>query len=535
MFLLFFDEYSNYFDFSAPPWARAFVYLLSALEVGMDYYPFFACLATTHKLIGSVLGFLYALSWFCVQVVDLFQCPKNSPDSWMTYNKLMPLPSLICSLFLMGRFIHIFVKRMVACRRAEHIEEEEPFLVHHQFNHVKLLLRRKCDRDDMKKLSILQRIYNWDPNFKFPLRMIITVVLCLICLYNFILADFYLSPKAMKKLHSWILRTVNLSHVNSTNRILFILKDTWFYSTFPAVLYCVIYIFHLLACYRKQMRALWEGKMKFIPLKRTPAIVAASIRYTGNQVAYLMWGYLVLHILHFLFGLLITFWLVLPIKEGRGMQVLQGFGYTLLGIVLLLLVIVVQVVAAQFFFLQDKISPSDRNKPLAINNRRAFHNFSYFFMFYSVILGFGICLLRLILSLLLGSWFLAKIDRSLFPRGYERIDVGYCTWIGMLRMDLHHTHPVVLVFCHLLIQERDVKRQQKASEVTTPTDFLQVGKKQRCSAKWQLMYTLLNNPQLIMDRKQSNSLFPVGQEALECQILSTVHVRNRKQCVQNKE
>ncbi|XP_029431390.1 stimulated by retinoic acid gene 6 protein-like isoform X2 [Rhinatrema bivittatum] len=528
MFLLFFDEYSNYFNFNAPPWAKVFVYLLCALEVGMDYYPFFICLATTHKLLGSVLGFFYALSWFCVQVLDLFQCQKNSDGSWLTFDKLMPMPSLFCCLFLMGRFIQIFATTVAAYRRAESIEEEEPFLPGHQFNHVKLLLRGKRDRDNVKKKNILQKIYSWDPNFKFPLRMIVTVVLCLICLFNFILADFYLSPKAMMKVDFWILETVNLSYINQTNLNLFILKESWFYSTFPAAVLSMFYVFHLLACYRSQIRALYAGKMKFIPLKRTPAVLAASIRYTGNQIAYLLWGYLLLHILNFLLGLAITFWFVLPIKEGRGMQVLEGLGYTLLGIGLMLTVIVAQVLAAQFFFLQDKVSPKDRTKPLAINNRRAFQNFSYFFMFYSVMLGFGICLVRLIANLILGSWLLAKIDRSLFPRGYERIDMGYCTWIGMLRVDLHQTHPVLVVFCHLLIQEREVKRHKTEFQASTPPGAPRLCRKQRCAAKWQLLYTLLNNPQLIMDRKQRERFFPEGREALERQILSTVHARNQK-------
>ena len=34
--------------------------LLSVLIYGILFYPFFACLTTKHKLIGSLMGFLYA-------------------------------------------------------------------------------------------------------------------------------------------------------------------------------------------------------------------------------------------------------------------------------------------------------------------------------------------------------------------------------------------------------------------------------------------------------------------------------------------
>ncbi|KAM4675970.1 stimulated by retinoic acid gene 6 protein-like [Discoglossus pictus] len=524
VFLLFFNEYSNYFSFSAPSWAKALVYLLSALEVGVDYYPFFACLSSNHKLIGSVLGFCYALCWFCVQLADLLECQKITTSSISIL--LIPVPSLACCLFLMGKFLHILVEAALAYHRSEEDrEEEEPLLPSHQTNYIKHLLKPE-PKTDTKSIWSIQTIYTWDPCFKFPTRMIVTAVMSLICLYNFVLVDLSISPKAVKGLDMVIMGAVNHYYANRTKSILILLKDNWFYSTFPSVFTSVIYIFHLLSCYRKQMKNLYKGVPDFTCTNQPPVVLASCIRYTGNQIAYLLWGYFLLHILFFMISLLITFGFILPIKEGKGMQILQGLGYTVLGIVVVVCVIIAQIVAAQFLFLQDKLSPDDKSKPLAINNRRGFQNFNYFFMFYSVIMGFGACLIRVILNIFLGSWLLARIDRPLFPRGYESVDMGYTTWIGMLQVDLYHTHPVALSFCHILMQDSAIRKRQ------INPDVLQIGRRNQGRIKWHLAYTLINNPALIVNRKQSSNL--LYDDPLDRLLISAVHIRYRKQTQMRK-
>lgn len=56
--------------------------------------------------------------------------------------------------------------------------------------------------------------------------------------------------------------------------------------------------------------------------------------------------------------------------------------------------------------------------------RKAFHNFSYFLFFYNVLLGLGACLSRLLISCILGTWLIARIDRTIMQHGYEGADMG---------------------------------------------------------------------------------------------------------------
>lgn len=41
----------------------AIVYLVGALEVGLVYFPFFACLSAQCRTVGAILGIFYSLCW----------------------------------------------------------------------------------------------------------------------------------------------------------------------------------------------------------------------------------------------------------------------------------------------------------------------------------------------------------------------------------------------------------------------------------------------------------------------------------------
>ncbi|KAE8617085.1 hypothetical protein XENTR_v10008978 [Xenopus tropicalis] len=67
--------------------------------------------------------------------------------------------------------------------------------------------------------------------------------------------------------------TVNLSYANQTIWVLHLLKDSWFYATFPAAFTSVVYILHLLSCYRKQMIKLYKGTSDVSSRSKPPVIL----------------------------------------------------------------------------------------------------------------------------------------------------------------------------------------------------------------------------------------------------------------------
>ncbi|XP_047556807.1 stimulated by retinoic acid gene 6 protein-like isoform X2 [Lutra lutra] len=479
----------GYQPLQIPQWAQAFVLLIGGMEVGLSHFPFFACLSSEFQLLSSVLGFSYSLIWFAVTVLYITECPHGQFLGRFE-TVLFYWPSLLCLAFLLGRFLHMFVKSLRVHLGWELQTEEKPFLEVHQAEHVKRLLR-KPPLQETKKSWFQTRIYEWDPCFQFPSRMIGTTVLAFICLYL-------------------------ASAVTSS------FSGVWLVTILPASLTCVSYLFHILACYRKHMKRLWAGKKHFLPLKfhnpSSSESVVAIARYSGWQIAYMLWGYLIIHVVQSLCGILIMYSLVLPVIHNQGLEMLQGLGIGTLTIAIVLGLMVLQVWIAATFFLQPKMSAADRQKPLALNNRKAFHNFNYFLFFYNVLLGLGACLSRLLISCVLGTWLIARIDRTIMQNGYEGADMGFSAWIGMLYVDHYHTNPVLVSFCNILITGQRERKLQRAIKYWCLNQSTGPRISARSRTRWLLLQTLVNNPRLVMLRKarQGHSSRDFTQILLTC-------------------
>ncbi|XP_068607128.1 STRA6-like [Brachionichthys hirsutus] len=509
--LLLFSE--SYVPFYLPPWARATVYLVGALEVGLVYFPFFACLSTPFRAYGAVLGILYSLFWITTMVWDAFTCPGGKIMG--KYQKIIvQWPCILSLIFLLGRFIYMLVK---AVRIHLQLDVEEPGeLMHqHQVQHVRNLLKKAPVNS--KPLSWFQRrVYESDPCFKFPDRIIGTAIISLIGLYTATLADYSLSNMAFHQVEGWknaleqLVISCNQSEalgamIPHLEEFIEVARKSWLATTIFASVNSVAYSFHILACYRKHLKRLWRGQKGFIPERfhkhRAAVSVASITRYSGWQIAFTLWGYLIVHFVYFLVALTFAYALVLPIKNGKALIMLSNLGIILLTIGLVIGLMIFQVGLVHIFFLQDKISPTDEHKPLALNNRKAFHCFNYFFFFYNVVMGISNCIMRLLLSIVTGTWLVSRIDRTIMQRGYEAMDAGYSTWVGMIFTDHHHNNPVMVCFCQLLVS--NTHERHAASLYAT---FSNAASESRVSnparRRWKLFYTLLRNPHLILLRKQ---------------------------------
>ncbi|XP_060720696.1 STRA6-like isoform X2 [Tachysurus vachellii] len=525
--LLLFSE--SYTPFPVPSWARrtqTFLYLVGALEVGVAYLPFFLCLSTSRRALGGILGLLYTVAWFTVGLLDVILCPQG--EVLGDYQKVITQgPFLLCLSFLVGRFISMVVKDVrihLQFENEQQVEEEK--LIHsYQYKYVQTLLRRHPEQP-VEKSWIRRNVYDSDQYFKFPNRMIGTAVICLIGLYMMTLADYSLSGFIYQKMLAVISSLEDLAKSNNNTENLLIsliplisefshvASKSWIVTTLFTTLTSVTYTFHVLVCYRKHMKRLREGKKNFLPEryhKPSSALsVAAITRYSGWQIAFTLWGYLIVHYVQFMFALLFAYLVVLPIQKVGFLPWFSSLVTLLLTIFIVVSLVVVQVVMVQIFFLQDKLSPNDKDKPLALNNRRAFNNFNYFFFFYNVIMGMGNCMLRLINSCIVGTWLVPRIDRTIMQRGYEVMDPGYATWVGMIITDHHHSNPVLLCFCHLLLKH--TLQRQRAANTYAQSDTAEFPGVSRVRTRWLLLYTMLRNPKLILVRKRHHSNNPNSNE-----------------------
>ncbi|XP_076869490.1 stimulated by retinoic acid gene 6 protein-like isoform X14 [Brachyhypopomus gauderio] len=429
----------NIIPFSVPNWMITVPYLVAALEVGVAHLPFFACLSTTHRGLGGVLGLLYTLTWSAVNVWYLKTCwntlceEEYYQSDNVCFMWLYRWPNFLCLSFLIGRFSFMVVKALQLRLQKHTMQvEEDMFAQPHHLQYVCRLLRRPPEQS-VRKSWFRMKIYDWDPYFKFPNRMIGTAVISLIGLY-----------------------------------------------------------------------------------------LAALAKYPGYQIALILWGYLIMHAVLFIFGLVFVYLVIWPIGSCGLLRWLKELMIFLSNFLIVIGLFMIQVLLVRFFFLQDRLSPEDTQKPLALNNRKAFHNFNYFFFFYNVILGLGTCVLRLFINSFVGLLLVSRINRTIMPRGYEIMDIGHCTWINMIMADHYHNNPIMVCFCNLLLKPSLDRQGQSQSNAYSRLNSTSGGPVEgRARTRWLLLYTLLRNPKLMLLRNRQKRKHGTQEElAFACMMMS---------------
>ncbi|XP_062499513.1 stimulated by retinoic acid gene 6 protein-like isoform X2 [Corticium candelabrum] len=250
---------------------------------------------------------------------------------------------------------------------------------------------------------------------------------------------------------------------------------------------------HLLKCYRKHMKRLYRGEKFFLPSSNKAPIklVSASLKYSGFQIGYIVWGWVVMLVVLFFTSLVIA---VLFKYELVSWGLVKGFLPT---IVFTIIILVAQFVLAKFVLLQD------RGSSLGVNNRRLFHMFGYFFFFYNTLIGIFSALRRLITSLVLGTIMLDRLDRSTLPRGWESLDKGFKSYVSFIVMEHEFCNPYVATFIYLLQQSRNKQSNKQTELVSAHTNsggFI-THKSRLNRNRWLVAYTLINNPALLANRR----------------------------------
>ncbi|XP_047672088.1 stimulated by retinoic acid gene 6 protein-like [Tachysurus fulvidraco] len=457
IFSLFFG-FTNPIPYTPPRYLKVFVYLVAALEVGFICKPFFACLSTPYQMLGGILGLLYTLTWFIMKLWYVIWCkwPSTYDDKSFEgfsqrYEWLLDIPHLLCLGFLVFRFGFIIVKDLLI--RLKKCDKQVVKI--HQYRYVQRLLRRSAEVS-VQKCWFQRIVYDWDPYFKFPNRIIATVVLCFLGVYMIVLCEQIIS--------SWCIRNIykpwpdNIKEfLPETTRIIHLTYVTysWYITSVCAAVSSVTHICHVMVYYRKHIKSLWAGDNKDILPKtyklKASVSVAGLLKYPGYQIAFTLWGYLIVHLAMFTVALLFVYLVISPIHQYGFLPWLLDFISFLTNFFIMFILMRFQRIIITLFFLQDKNS-QDKEKPLALKNRKVFHNFNYYLFFFNLILGIGSCVLRVIRSAVVALMLLSRIERTIMPQGFKKLDASHSTWVGMIITDHHHSNPVLVCFCHLLLK-----------------------------------------------------------------------------------
>nr|XP_054755000.1 stimulated by retinoic acid gene 6 protein-like [Lytechinus pictus] len=501
---------------------------VNVIIVGIIHYPLLLCLTVRHKLYGNIVGLLYSAFWSFFYYIGFVDC--LSGGDWLTpeniVRNLAIFPINICYVYLNIRFLfgifyylHICKKSSKKCLENKNNREDSTqdmyFEKTHFYKRVTYLLQPSHKQESFhpsRFLLLWRKLYPSYPGFKYSRRIVCTITLSLLCLYEFgllytigfsalmiDLKDVFLLDENGPLFLAIDAANISSAYIN-TKEFIVTLADT----LMPTSVICLIFMgastFHALLHYRDDTVRIWGGDRSSFPVQAYSYSkkVVANLTYSGYQIAYCIWGFIFFHLILWLAVVFVWYFILGPLINNtrRDNIVLQLLRDYWLGFVITYVIYYSQILVSRLFFLQKY------GKNFGINNRRSYHNMVYFTLFLNVLVGFASCLLRILKALLFGIFLLGRVDYCLMYPGLEFFDKGYRSYVGFLELEVIHTHPVIVTFCHCLWQVAHKERDRRDRLQNTGDEQEELERKRRkvIRNKWQLGYTLVRNPVLLQDR-----------------------------------
>ncbi|XP_046542385.1 stimulated by retinoic acid gene 6 protein-like [Haliotis rubra] len=514
----------DYIPDNSPMWSQVFLAMLAVTEMGIDYYPFFACLAKKTSFIWSLIGLAYSILWFLVNLAHVFECVDASDWVFTGQPVVIQLPVLACLLYLVITF---FIRVIVAILTTIRSMTES---YTHNTDSTYLINDNKSVPRSADWSTGLWYVFNarQDPTFRYSPRITVTVTVALLCLYEFGLLSFLTIEKAIGVAKASLQNATVSSNIatvfgsgmyNQMKLLLYVGQMSWYVAFGVSSVVIVNYILRIFVSYKLQLKRLIRGDHSFIPkhcssLSRS-TLVAHSLMYSGSQIAYILWGYYMMILSIFIISLILAYLLILPLLGFVSRLLLEPFWTILPTVLVSYTVYYLQILVSKKALLQNEhFCNNTTNKVrrvLALDNRRVFHNVSYFLFFFHILLGLYTCLVRIAKGILLGVVFLGRIDRSGLVKGFEHWDTGYLSFVSFLQVELAHTHPVLVVFCQLLMNGARDRRMARFSlsqdgrngspyKTFGDVELLSMESSYRVRTRWMKAYTLIRNPALRTDR-----------------------------------
>ncbi|XP_071157759.1 stimulated by retinoic acid gene 6 protein-like [Mytilus edulis] len=310
---------------------------------------------------------------------------------------------------------------------------------------------------------------------------------------------------------------VALNDLNSTalfdGDLILQVTDVSFYTSFAtSTLIMAFYSILIYRSYQRDLRRMYSGDFSFLPrkVKRSDNkdFIASSLRYSGTQIAYMFWCYVILFVVILLLCYMLAFLLILPLMGKVSDQFLIGVKAIFPLVAAHYIFHLCETFLVNRYFLQNhtvqKGTSGDVQRVIAVKNRKLFSVLMYFMFFFHVIIGFLTCIRRILLGGAIGILTLARIDRSLLPRGFEQLDSGYKSYVGLIMLELYHRNPILIVFCEELRQTLMVKDKRKFISLETQGNHVcyqnsisgseLIQRRKRIQNMWFKAVTLINNP-----------------------------------------
>ncbi|XP_062517423.1 stimulated by retinoic acid gene 6 protein-like isoform X2 [Corticium candelabrum] len=488
------------------PWTQTLRAISSVFLISVSYAVIVTGIEAPVKLVGYSIGLIYSITIFSLEIVIQVQCQNAVYGVALTV--LAELPSLFL-LYVICWYAYKLVKELLSINKENYSisQDEVPIEWHYVKHRLSSKPKDTTAVESKWYVRFINRIrYHWDPTFRYSTRMLVTISVAAVALWEVALAFLGAGIYLHNNLNNLASSLINITGAADNsfkirfNDVVDFIADSisasYFTATTLTTLITAAHLVHILACYRKHIKRLYHGHSWFLPRAQPGPVglVTAAMRYSGYQIGYVLWGFVLQFLVFFLVFLTIAILFFFDIVS---------FGDLILKflptIVFTILLFIAQFLLAKYVLL------TDYGKYVNISNRRLFHCVSFFSFFYNALIGLFSCLRRIVTGLVLGLLLIGRLDRCTLPSGWEGFDPGYRSYVGYLLLEQSYSNPYLVTFLYLL----------KTRQIKTPTEKIHLQgnnidsnqlltyRSQISRNRWLVAYTLINNPTLLKyrDRK----------------------------------
>ncbi|XP_076590056.1 receptor for retinol uptake stra6-like isoform X2 [Chaetodon auriga] len=512
------------FSKDTPADIKEYMKIIAIFYYPVLYYPLLVCGTLQHKA-GYVFGTLLSFTHFGVLVWQKFDCPKT-PEIYKYYALLASLPQLACLAYLCVQFPLLFVKGP---------KTDEDLDSSYYTDYVKLLLKKRpstASSSSTDKPTLAERIlevpksYIYIPEkvFRFPLKLAVSAFVAFVTIYHTALLLVVLVVPTLHIVRAGIDENIaflllGFGIVLSDDRME-VVQIVTFYTWLLEVCYlcamtltCLVSLVMLMRSmilHRSNLKGLYKGDIYSIynsqkTIRPSKPGIVCWMGLTGYQAAIVSLAMAIQTVVFFICFLFLVFLIIIPVFHGRNIIVFEVAGKAWPAWVTLLLVTVLQHVTAKFAFIKKEAGTRD------LNNRESLFLLTYLLFLINTMLGLIVAIWRMVITALYNIVHLGRIDISLLHRTAESYDPAYRYYTHSLKVEVSQSHPVMKAFCGLLL-DLMVEGGRAGQKIRDAEEGIQENRpskattRRRIRSRWQLLYTLVNNPSLLGSRKHFQTL-----------------------------
>uniref|UniRef100_A0A672GYG8 Receptor for retinol uptake STRA6 n=1 Tax=Salarias fasciatus TaxID=181472 RepID=A0A672GYG8_SALFA len=508
------------FSKDTSPDIKEFMKIIGIFYYPVLYYPLLVCSTLQHKA-GYVFGTLLSFSHFGVLVWQKFDCPKT-PEIYKFYALLASLPQMACLAYLCVQFPLLFVKGP---------KTDEDLDSSYYTDYVKSLLKKKSSAT-ADKPTLLERIlevpksYIYTPEkvFRFPLKLAVSAFVTSVAIYHtalllvvLVIPTLHIVRAGIDENIAFLLLGFGIvlsdDRMEVVNIVIFytwLLEVCYLCAMTLSCLVSIVMLMRSMVLHRSNLRGLYKGDIYNIynsqkTIRPSKPGVVCWMGLAGYQAAIVCLGMAIQTVVYFICFLFLVFLIIIPVFYGRNLMVFEIAGKAWPAWVTLILVTVLQHVTAKFAFIKKDAGTRD------LNNRCSLFLLTYLLFLVNIVVGLVVAIWRMVITALYNIIHLGRIDISLLHRTAESFDPAYRYYTHFLKVEVSQTHPVMKAFCGLLLDimieggrlGQKIRDAEAGAQENRPS---KESRSRRVRARWQLLYTLVNNPSLLGSRKHFQTM-----------------------------